>query len=144
MARQKDYPAHFRKIAKTVKQNGGFSQKAGDDIAALIKEGGWLWGLLYLDKPLPKSDNNIVNISEGFGDNCATLEQATNQGRFIPMYTAEHYPNNLKDIVKIKNFPFLYLKRITVESMLEKAKNCNLAGVIINPQIEGITISWNK
>lgn len=128
----------FRKVIKQIKREHGYTEKTGKELTSLISDGGWLYGILCFPV-IPPISNKIINLHEISGD-YATIEYKSPAGRFIPLYTGKDYSENLASVTKIPNYEYACCRAITVQSAIDKARECGIKGLIINPHIEGITI----
>ena len=134
-----NYPKEIKALIKQIKKEGGYSEETGERLTAIVKEGGWLYGILYSHFPLHINTEDIVDFTT-LGDSYATLQYETDKGIYVPLYTNENYAGNLADIVKLPNFPFHYLCKLRIQDTLDRAVASKVKGLIINPQLEGILI----
>ena len=135
---EKNYPKEIRKVIKEIKKNNGYTEELGNQLASLISEGGWLYGILCFPV-IPNVPQKVCDLNQIKGD-YATIEYKADAKRFIPLYTNQDYTENLAAVTKLQGYEYACCRAVTVNSVIDKARECKITGVIINPQIEGITI----
>lgn len=136
---QIDYPKQIKTVLKQIKRDGGYSEETGEELARVIRDGGWLYGLLYSQNPLQVNEEDIVDFGTA-GETFATLEYETTKGIYVPLYTSQDYARNVGDMVKLPNFPLHYVCKLPIRETLDRAVASNVKGVILNPQLEGILV----